>query len=84
MELQMLPIKISDSRILVSAKIATPIHAIVADGKPAFVVFRRDLVNNAPQTVSVRGVARVARETSVQDLPDRKAEARRRHSQSFS
>ena len=32
------------------------------NGKLSFVVFRRDLVNNAPQTVSVRVVARVARE----------------------
>jgi hypothetical protein len=60
-ELQTLPVKIPDARILMSAKIEVPARATVADGKLKFVVFKRDLVNSAPQMVSVRVVAQVAR-----------------------
>ena len=60
-ELEPLPIRIPDHRIQLSAEIATPSRVTVASNKLAFVVFRRDLVNNAPQSVSVRVVARVAR-----------------------
>jgi hypothetical protein len=60
-ELTTLPIKIPDSRINLSAEIRTPSQAILPSGKLAFVVFRRDLLNHAPQTVSLRVVARVAR-----------------------
>jgi hypothetical protein len=59
-ELEPLPIKIPDPRVLVSAEITKPSRATVAGDKVAFVVFRRDLVNSAPQTASVRVVARVA------------------------
>jgi hypothetical protein len=61
-ELQPLPIRIPDPRIQLSAEIKEPSRAIVGDGKLAFVVFKRDLLNSAPQTVSVRVVARVARD----------------------
>jgi hypothetical protein len=60
-ELQRLPIKIPDSRVKLSAEIREPGGLTVASGKVAFVVFRRDLVNSAPQTASVRVVAHVAR-----------------------
>ena len=66
-ELQPLPIKVPDPRIRLSAEIKEPSRAIVGDGKLAFVVFRRDLVNSAPQTASVRVVARVARQMRVVD-----------------
>ena len=61
-ELTQLPLKVPDARIPVSAEITNPSQAVAPNGKLSFVVFRRDLVNNAPQTVSVRVVARVARE----------------------
>ena len=61
-ELTQLPLKVPDARIPVSAEITNPSQAVAPNGKLSFVVFRRDLVNSAPQTVSVRVVARVARE----------------------
>jgi hypothetical protein len=60
-ELQQLSLKIPDARISISAEIFKPSQVVVPDGRVSFVVFRRDLMNNAPQTVSVRIVARVAR-----------------------
>jgi hypothetical protein len=60
-ELEPLPIRIPDARILLSAEIRKPSETIVAGGKLAFVVFRRDLLHSAPRTVSVRVVARVTR-----------------------
>jgi hypothetical protein len=60
-ELEPLPIKIPDARILLSAEIRKDSQTSVTDGRLAFVVFRRDLLNSAPQTVSVRVVARVRR-----------------------
>ena len=60
-ELTKLPIKIPDPRILVSAEISQPSHAVVESGDVKFIVFRRDLVNSAPSTASVRVVARVTR-----------------------
>lgn len=66
-ELTALPIKIPDPRVRLSAPINTPSETVVAGNKLTFVVFRRDLVNNAPATVSVRVVARVARELKFVD-----------------
>lgn len=60
-ELQPLAIRMPDPRILVSAPINTPARATVKNGKVEFIIFRRDLLNNAPQTISVRVVARVRR-----------------------
>jgi hypothetical protein len=60
-ELEPLPLKVPDYRIQLSAEIRTPRRAEIANGKLAFVVFRRDLLNSAPRTVSVRVVARVVR-----------------------
>jgi hypothetical protein len=60
-ELSQLPFKVPDSRILLSAEIIRPSHATLPTGDLSFVVFRRDLVNSAPQTVPVRVVARVSR-----------------------
>jgi hypothetical protein len=70
-ELEPLPVKTPDARIQLSAEITKPSKATLANGELEFVVFRRDLVNNAPQTASVRVVARVIRETK---FVDRKAQ----------
>ena len=59
--LEQLPIKVPITRVMVSAEITQPSKAAVAGDKLAFVVFRRDLVASAPQSVSVRVVARVTR-----------------------
>jgi hypothetical protein len=61
-ELGTLPIKLPDPRIAISAIISKPGAATIPNGKLAFVVFRRNLVSSAPDTVSVRVVAQVMRE----------------------
>jgi hypothetical protein len=61
-ELATLPIRIPDPRVPISAEIKTPSQSIVAGGDLSFIVFKRDLLNSAPQTVSVRNVARVVRQ----------------------
>jgi hypothetical protein len=60
-ELEPLPIKIPDHRVQLSAEIRSASRATVASGRVSFVVFRRALLTSAPQIVSVRVVARVAR-----------------------
>src|SRR5262249_28791647 len=59
--LDLLPIKVPDSRIALSALITTPSQAHLPAGKVQFVVFRRDLANDAPDRVTVRVVAQVMR-----------------------
>lgn len=66
-ELEQLPIKVPDPRVLVSAEITKPSTVTTPGDNLAFVVFRRDLVNSAPQTVTVRVVARVQRTTKFVD-----------------
>jgi hypothetical protein len=60
-ELDLLPIRAPDQRVAVSASISTPSRVHLPVGQLHFVVFRRDLATNAPDRVSVRVVARVAR-----------------------
>ena len=64
-ELHPLPIGIPDARIALSAEIKQPSTTEITDNNPAFILFRRDLLNNAPQTVALRVVARVVRETKI-------------------
>jgi hypothetical protein len=66
-ELEPLPVKIPDARVQLSAEITKPSRVTVSGNELAFVVFRRDLVNSAPQTASVRVVASVMRETKFVD-----------------
>lgn len=61
-ELEPLPIRVPDARIQLSAEISAPSRTILPDGKVTFIIFRRELVNNAPEKMSVRVVARIARE----------------------
>ena len=49
--------------MLASAEITKPSRPPIPGDNLAFVVFRRDLVNSAPQTMTVRVVARVERTT---------------------
>jgi hypothetical protein len=60
-ELGQLPIKVPDPRVAISAPITVPSQAHVPTGQFQFVVFRRDLKDNAPDRVSVRVVAQVMR-----------------------
>jgi|GEM_PF-2855002 len=66
-ELKTLPINVPDPRVAMSAELKAPSQTIIADDKPAFILFRRELLNNAPETVTVRVVARMVRETKFID-----------------
>jgi hypothetical protein len=50
-----------DKRIAMSTPISEPSRTNIADGKVRFILFRRDLVGNAPERIDVRVVARVVR-----------------------
>ena len=63
-ELKTLPTSVPDPRVAISAEIKQPSTATISDGKPAFILYRRDLINNAPQKLTVRVVARMMRETT--------------------
>ena len=58
-ELQALPIRAPDPRIQLSAEITKPSTTVLPDGRLAFILFERDLVNRAPEKLTVRVVARV-------------------------
>jgi hypothetical protein len=60
-ELQLLPGQVPDKRIAMSTPIDQPSRTTLPDGKAKFVVFRRDLLGNAPDRIEVRVVARVVR-----------------------
>jgi hypothetical protein len=62
LELDPLQLKVPDPRVAISAMISDVSRVKIADGKPQFIIFRRDLVSSAPTEVFVRVVARVARE----------------------
>jgi hypothetical protein len=61
-ELEPLAMKVPDPRVAISAMVSSPSRVTVPNGKLAFVVYRRDLVSSAPDSVSIRIVARVMRE----------------------
>jgi hypothetical protein len=61
-ELKSLPISVPDPRIAVSGVISAPSVTTIRAGKIMFVLFRRDLLFSAPDRISVRVVARIARE----------------------
>jgi hypothetical protein len=60
-ELDMLSEQIPDKRIAMSTPVTQPSRTTLTNGRAKFVVYRRDLANNAPERVDVRVVARVAR-----------------------
>ena len=66
-ELEALPISVPNSRVALSAEIRKPTTVTISDNKPAFILFRRDLLNNAPQKITLRIIARMARETKIVD-----------------
>ncbi len=60
-QLDVLPIRVPDERVAISSIISAPSRAHLPAGQIQFVLFRRDLVNSAPDRVNVRVVAQVAR-----------------------
>jgi len=59
--LDLLPIKVPDPRVAISAPISTPSQVHLPPGQIQFVIYRRDLLNDAPDRVSVRAIAQVMR-----------------------
>jgi hypothetical protein len=57
--LQILPIRVPDPRVEVSAMISTPSASTFNSGQLVFVIFRRDFVDDAPARATVRVIARV-------------------------
>jgi hypothetical protein len=63
-ELQLLPGRAPDIRVAVSAAIKTPSQAILPNGHPKFIIFRRGIATNISDRADVRIIAKVAREFS--------------------
>jgi hypothetical protein len=61
-ELKSLPISVPDPRIAISGVISAPSVTTIRAGKILFVLFRRDLLFSAPDRISIRVVARIARD----------------------
>lgn len=64
-ELEPLPIRVPDQRVAISAIVSSPSSSKLPNGRAQFIVFRRDLVNNAPEKVTVRVIARVIRASAL-------------------
>jgi hypothetical protein len=60
-ELEALPGRVPDQRVSISAPVKTPSRTLLADGRIAFIVFRRDLATSAPDRITVRVIAKVMR-----------------------
>jgi len=63
-ELEQLAIRVPDPRVAISAAISIPSRAHLPVGPRQFVIFRRDLMNSAPDRAAVRIVAQVVRALS--------------------
>ena len=63
-DLDLLPVRVPDRRVAISTLIPTPSRVHLPVGQLQFVVFRRDLLNNVPDHVDVRVIARVERALS--------------------
>jgi hypothetical protein len=60
-ELEALPGRAPDSRIALSAVITKTSRTILPSGRVSFVAYRRDFAASAPERVSVRVIAKIAR-----------------------
>jgi hypothetical protein len=60
-ELEQMPTQPADPRTRNLLEIIKPGHTVIANAKLRFIAFRRDLVSSAPEKVTVRIAARVAR-----------------------
>lgn len=65
-ELHLLPGRAPDARVAVSAAFKIPDQAGLPNGRPKFIVFRREAASNVPERVEVRLVAKIAREFSAE------------------
>jgi hypothetical protein len=60
-DLDVFPIVVPDPRVAISGMFSKPSEVHIPAGPLQFVIFRRDLMNNAPDHVQLRVVARVER-----------------------
>ena len=60
-ELESLAGRVPDPRVFMSAVLKTPSHTLLPDGDVSFIVYRRDIASGAPDRVTVRVIAQVAR-----------------------
>ena len=63
-KLETLAIRVPDPRVALSAEIKTSSVTNILGSKPAFIIFRRDLLTNAPEMVALRVIARINHETT--------------------
>jgi hypothetical protein len=64
-ELQPLPIRIPDAKVAISGNLSSPSTTKLPNGRVQFIVFSRDLVNNAPEKLVVRVVAQVMHASAI-------------------
>src|SRR5262249_3609362 len=60
-ELEPLVGRVPDQRVFMSTPIKMASRTVLPDGRAAFIIYRRDAVNSAPERVSVRVIAKVLR-----------------------
>ena len=60
-ELEPLVGRVPDERVFMSTPIRTPSRTTLADGRIAFIIYRRDAANSAPDRVTVRVIAKIMR-----------------------
>src|SRR5262249_28921383 len=60
-ELEPLVGRVPDQRVFMSTPIKTASRTVLPDGRAAFIIYRRDAANSAPERVSVRVIAKVLR-----------------------
>ena len=63
-ELDSIPGRVPDPRVFMSTAIKTASRTVIPDGQISFIVFRRDVTQSAPERVTVRVIAQIARAMS--------------------
>jgi hypothetical protein len=58
-ELEVLVGEVPDQRIFMSMPIRTPSHTVLPNGRIVFIIYRHDAANGAPESASVRVVAKI-------------------------
>jgi hypothetical protein len=60
-ELEPLVGRVPDQRVFMSTPIRTPSRTVLPDGRAEFIIYRRDITNNAPDRITVRVIAKILR-----------------------
>jgi hypothetical protein len=64
-ELEPLIGRVPDQRVFMSTPIRTPSRTVLPDGRAEFIIYRRDITNNAPDRITVRVIAKILRAMTV-------------------